>query len=606
MIKRILMKNVASFGAEGVDIDGMRRVNLIYGANGSGKSTVAKFIEAPHSADFACCALEEEGRDQNCVFDRDYIARQFRGNALTGIFTIGSESIELKEELAALCASREEATAKLAALQEEINCASKSKDDAASAFYTDLYKNLCKAYSDDYPEIFKGYKSSREKFATLMLSTYGYGDLREFSFDELAQRYALLFGDVDDGELSPLPQMSADFAAFALVVEQSAIWRDSATGRKDLPISKRVAKLGNQDWLHSGLSYLDGDICPFCGQHTVSEQLVKQMQDYFEGAFGKTTSVVEDYKKQYERFAKYIGGYLASLGESGPALRVAGVDEKAFGAMISAVKNIVDYNLAQIASKLDRPSLPVELKSSDDALNDLCVAVIEINAKLATFKELCASKKREQTSLKRDFWAFLSSRKKDAIAAYIKARNSYDTKLDALNNSAQLAKQNVADIDKNIAAIKQTLSGIASSADRINAMLDSYGFCGFRLKAIDSDGSYAIVREDGSNAIHTVSEGEQNLLAFLYFAESLNGELAPSFDGRTVVLDDPVSGLDGDSIAIVAAITSSLAARAEQGDSLKQLTVLTHNRDYLSQISAAAAKAYTLIKRDGKTSVVSR
>ena len=44
MIKSIKMKNCATYSEEGISIENCQKVNFIYGANGSGKSTISKFL----------------------------------------------------------------------------------------------------------------------------------------------------------------------------------------------------------------------------------------------------------------------------------------------------------------------------------------------------------------------------------------------------------------------------------------------------------------------------------------------------------------------------------------------------------------------------------
>ena len=44
MIKKIEIKDIASFDYKGIEIDDLKMVNVIYGSNGTGKSTVSKVL----------------------------------------------------------------------------------------------------------------------------------------------------------------------------------------------------------------------------------------------------------------------------------------------------------------------------------------------------------------------------------------------------------------------------------------------------------------------------------------------------------------------------------------------------------------------------------
>jgi predicted ATPase len=47
MIQKIIIKNTATFDTEGVEIDNLRKINFIYGANGCGKTTISNVIASP-------------------------------------------------------------------------------------------------------------------------------------------------------------------------------------------------------------------------------------------------------------------------------------------------------------------------------------------------------------------------------------------------------------------------------------------------------------------------------------------------------------------------------------------------------------------------------
>lgn len=62
MISRLVVKNVASYNATGVDIDTNKKINFFFGYNGSGKSTIAKYLHnitlptIEQSPDFVDCS----------------------------------------------------------------------------------------------------------------------------------------------------------------------------------------------------------------------------------------------------------------------------------------------------------------------------------------------------------------------------------------------------------------------------------------------------------------------------------------------------------------------------------------------------------------------
>jgi AAA15 family ATPase/GTPase len=45
MLESITIKKIATFNDEGVQITDLKKMNFIYGVNGSGKTTISKFID---------------------------------------------------------------------------------------------------------------------------------------------------------------------------------------------------------------------------------------------------------------------------------------------------------------------------------------------------------------------------------------------------------------------------------------------------------------------------------------------------------------------------------------------------------------------------------
>lgn len=89
-----------------------------------------------------------------------------------------------------------------------------------------------------------------------------------------------------------------------------------------------------------------------------------------------------------------------------------------------------------------------------------------------------------------------------------------------------------------------------------------------------------IVREDGTSAAQTLSEGEETFLTFLYFMQLTKGSLDREkiADKKIIVLDDPICSLDSNILYIVGNMVKELSKqiRNSEGD-VEQLFIFTHN-----------------------------
>jgi wobble nucleotide-excising tRNase len=143
------------------------------------------------------------------------------------------------------------------------------------------------------------------------------------------------------------------------------------------------------------------------------------------------------------------------------------------------------------------------------------------------------------------------------------------------------------------------------------------GFNRFHLETTDSViGGYQIVRNDGSLAVDSLSEGEKSFICFTYFWESLRGSSSSGNQPENVVavIDDPISSLDSDTLFMVAAYvrTSAQDIESDIGANIRQLIVLTHNvqfhheASYIGTESKKGVRRYfRLVKQsDGNTHVI--
>lgn len=153
-------------------------------------------------------------------------------------------------------------------------------------------------------------------------------------------------------------------------------------------------------------------------------------------------------------------------------------------------------------------------------------------------------------------------------------------------------KNEIAQIEKEIDGLKSKLKDERKGAERVNAILSHFfGHDGIKLEAVDNTESKAIkfeITRDGKSAFN-LSEGECSLIAFCYFVAKLE-ETNTKGKELIVYIDDPISSLDGNHIFFVYSLIESLIARPEKNDDgsnryrYKQLFISTHNLDFLKYL----------------------
>jgi len=101
-------------------------------------------------------------------------------------------------------------------------------------------------------------------------------------------------------------------------------------------------------------------------------------------------------------------------------------------------------------------------------------------------------------------------------------------------------------------------------------------------------GKVELLRNDGTEAQTTLSEGEKNFVAFLYFYHLIKGSHIESgvLTNKIVVFDDPISSLDSDVLFIVSTLIRDIIAEVrDNGSTIKQVFILTHNIYFFKEVT---------------------
>ena len=97
----LTIRGVRSYGADrDVQIDLSNKVTLIYGQNGSGKSTISNYFSGYYPEKYRQCRFESQVELFPLVFNQDYIERKFSlENVQAGIFTLSEHNKDIQEQV---------------------------------------------------------------------------------------------------------------------------------------------------------------------------------------------------------------------------------------------------------------------------------------------------------------------------------------------------------------------------------------------------------------------------------------------------------------------------------------------------------------------------
>ena len=368
-------------------------------------------------------------------------------------------------------------------------------------------------------------------------------------------------------------------------LNESAILSKRVIGKEDVDIGALIKKLGNSDWVKSGIEYIDlsEGLCPFC-QRTLSDTFKSQLEEYFDESYLAALQEIEALIKKYLEYSQQLIEQLDKTVQ----LNSSFVDNVMLQAEIAKLSRVFDNNNRLLREKHANASVPVQLFDCT-ACSELIVKVIrEANNKIIHHNKVVANISKEEKNLKAQIWQFITDEIKNEISDYLSKEAELKGEISTLKTNIDGYNKKIEDLKKELEQLQGSLTSVVPMKDRINHQLEEFGFTGFRLALGADEHSYSIVRENNVPVEKTLSEGERNFIAFLYFYSTLKGSLESSgtIDNGIVVIDDPVSSMDNDALFIISILIRELFEDVcnERGN-ITQLFVLSHNTYFYKEVS---------------------
>lgn len=605
MIKSMIVDGVASYATR-QNMTKLAQRNFVFGANGTGKTTLGRILADPSK--YPSCKVEWAGPTLEClVYNSDFVERNFNQSAeLKGVFTLGEEQVEVLAEIEKTRSEVDQLGRKVVELEVGLKGKREEAEKLDIALTSACWQVKTK-HDDALHPAFVGVRSSQKKFRDAVLAKRRGNAAELLTLEELHAKVRSIFGEVPMKEPVVGRLQTAELAQLG----GAPILAKPVLGKADVPIAEMIRRLSNSDWVRHGRAFhaQNQGFCPFCQQPT-DEALATQLNAYFDETFLVDTRAIDALDAGYARAAKKLESDIQTLVESPPKF----LDVDALELQQKVLTAKLALNQQRIAEKKARPSQVVALESLEDVFKSLDALVAEANMRVASHNAVLLNLEGERTTLIAQVWRFIVDELHATLEAHDKASAELTKALEGLEKERAEVQKSIAKKESAIRALEKRTTSVQPTMDRINALLTSFGFQGFRLASASSGTSYRLERADGSNAKSTLSEGEKSFVCFLYFFQLLQGsELSSGVtNDRVVVFDDPVSSLDSDILFIVASLIRSLFEEARAGGRVKQLFVLTHNVHFHKEVTfdrrrgeaALADETFWTVRKRGLSSTL--
>lgn len=582
MIKSIKLKNFATYSSEGSSIENCKKINFIYGPNGSGKTTISNFLQNPLEPQYSDCEIEWETNSavDVIVYNREFREKNFKGD-IAGVFTLGQATIEEIKAIEAMKRQQSDLNKELIAAENTLNKKKEEEKKEKNMFRDAVWEAVLKQNEGDFQEAFTGFRGNKEKFRDEVISRFNACHISNNSRESLVSRSKTLFAKKQEKyDLIDFPINT--IAERIDAIENDKIWSKTVVGNEDIPISKLIKFLDNADWVNRGRQYIQNNgVCPFCQQQTISADIENQLNSFFSGEYEQNVQYIKKLIDEYNNLTNDMIRIMNATQKNSSLGSIGGIDMDKFTSSIDVLIERFSSNTTQMKDKEKEPGKTIRLNESNLMIEIIKEMITQANDAIAINNKMVNNYNTEKTLLVDDIWAFLMNEQKALIEGYLKKLSDLQKGENGIQKKINDCKYRLVELGTQIIEAGKNITSVQPTVDEINRSLKAYGFTNFKIVPSEHQtNSYQIQRMDGTLATDTLSEGEETFISFLYFLQFAKGSVDVSkvSSRKILVLDDPICSLDSTVLYIVSSMVKGLIKEIRESHSdVDQIFILTHN-----------------------------
>ena len=584
MIKKITMHNVASY-KNMVSLETDKKINLLYGLNGTGKSTLSDYLYNRHESKFKDCSVEGIGvSDEILVYNQQFIRDNFyETENIPGIFTLSKENKEIKKII-------DDVKKNLSDLIKEKDNLEIEKKKIIFKYEKDIqeYQNVVWKIKTDFSGgdrvleyCLDGLKANKNTLFNYLAGVdNGFQDINYTIEDLKREAIELKSGGVKE---STIDRISIDVDD----IEKSELLKKVIVGNKNSTVANLIEKLNNSDWVNKGLDYVDNNeepaTCPFCQQKTITKGFLEQIEEYFDKSYQEDKARLDSMMQSYVDKTSILIANIEKLEKN----KFIESNQKKIDIYLLDLKRIIEHNVDIMRQKMATPSASVMLEPLQEIIFSINTIVESTNIRIAEYNNRIENIKESRSIIKEKFWKLMRNRYETVINMYNKRKEDNDayTKQykDKENDYNQKINEQIFIIDENM---KKTVN-IDEAVDNIRTALVDIGITDFGIeKYSDEEALYHLKRNEQkeNNVFQTLSEGEKMVISFLYFLERCKGYTKnnSTTGNKIIVIDDPISSLSHIYVFNIGRLIHNEFLR---GNKYEQIFILTHSLYFFYELT---------------------
>jgi len=552
------------------------RYNLIYGWNGTGKTTLSRIFQSiQHKTPVSEGTVKIRANGQTFdltqpnnglpsvkVFNSELVRKSiYESDELEPIFYIGEKSAQAQAQIEHLSAEQEDVNKSLTATRQKNTQAINQRTRIFQEQAKRIKELLFHTESGKYNYYDKGDFESK---VSQLINT---GESFELVGESFKEKLELLkVNEIRKIDLPSPPNLNLSHVLAE--VEQALA---------STIMSETIDELENEpkasNWVKAGIELHDErENCLFCGNR-LSEHRKEQLNNHFNDNFINFQQKLASLQSQITNTSERLESF--NLLESDRFISELQTNYRHKSDEFLRITEFLKAKLSDAAQEIEKKrDNPFIEQEHNAALHK----EIHSNVHLLTevFDKICSIISQHNEAAEN-----LDSRKVSAradIESHIASIAT--TEIRQLNESINNSRESIAELNKQhtslaneLAVQQRQVAEYAQPAHELTAEVAA--FLGRNeLSFLPKEEGYEIRR--GEHKAKDLSEGEKTAIAFVHFLKTLQDS---SFDitSSIVVIDDPISSLDSNSLF------SAFSFMIERTEQAEQLFVLTHNFQFFNQ-----------------------
>lgn len=589
------LKNVTSYKKNDFTILNLaKKINILYGQNGCGKSTISNYFYNTKNIDYNECKCSSLDNYRPLVYNSKFIEDNFYNTTKQkGVFTLSKENADIEKKIFEKEGLRKALAAQYKEKKNKVEELTTQRNSRENECLESIWKKTESVRKSDLKYLMQGQLGSKKSFFNQVKIS---AQLSSVNLDSLANEYSELLKHKNK-EIPLLTTLST----YEIPALDQELLATPIIDSSNSYLSETIKKLQNLDWVKKGKElYLDGLSCPFCQEKTISADFLQAIESIFDESYSQKVNKIKDIKAAYEHTTKNIFEKIKK--ELSLCELIKNEDKEKISSLITILARTADNNLESINNKIINPSTTVTLEYDVQTQIKVSQYITEINEKIEETNKKVKQFKKSENIISGKIWGAIRDFCSHEFEIFSKHEKDYKENYDKVQKDIEEISVKGRSIADEIRVLRDNVSNIETTINSINMRLKNLGITGFSIKKhSESEDKYIISRNENTenqDVYRSLSEGEKTLITFLYFLECCKGRTDKNDnDMRSafIVIDDPISSLSQNYIYDIA---SMIHHEIIKDNITSKVLILTHNLYFFHELIKLAPKSDKSFKRD--------